>query len=50
MLEYEMSYILMAKLFPQQSANPTALFVVQDQISRDVVVNTILGFGSLVGQ
>ena len=50
MLEYEMSYILMAKLFPQHSANPTALFVTQDHISLDVVVNLILGFVSLVGQ
>ena len=50
MLEYEMCYILMAQIFPQHIANPTALFSTQDHISLDVVMNLILGFVSLVGQ
>ena len=50
MLEYEMSYILIAKFFPQRSGNPNALFAIQDHISLDVVMNLILGFVSLVGQ
>ena len=50
MLEYEMSYILMAKLFPQHSGNPIALYSDQDHISLDVDVNLIFGFASLVGQ
>ena len=50
MLENEICYILMAKIFPQHSGNSTALFVTQDHISLDVVVNLIRGFVSLVGQ
>ena len=50
MLEYEMNYILMAKLFPQHSGNPTALYSTQDHISLDVVLNLLFGLASLVGQ
>ena len=50
MLEYEICYILMAKIFPQHKRNPTALFSIQAHISLVVVVNLILVFFSLVGQ
>ena len=44
MLEYEMSYILMAKIVPQHKRNPTALFSIQAHIPFVVVVNLILVF------
>ena len=46
MLEYEMSYILMAKVLPQHKRDPTALFSTQAHISLVVVLNLILVFFS----
>ena len=44
MLEYEICYILMAKIFPLHKRDPTALLSTQAHISIVVVVNLILVF------
>ena len=50
MLEYEVSYILMVKFFPQHSGNPTALLSTQAHNSLAVVVTLISGIVTLVGK